>query len=99
MVSILSSIPNNVAGFRVTGTVTRNDYDTVIVPVTETKLKETGEINFLLLVDTEIGNFTLGAWARDFLLGLKHITKWNRAAIVTDDKLFRSWRIPGLSKG
>ena len=29
--------------------------------------------------------FSAGAWFEDALLGLKNITKWNRAAIVTDN--------------
>ena len=28
----------------------------------------------------------MGAWLQDALLGVKHITKWNRAAIISDSE-------------
>lgn len=31
-------------------------------------------------------DFTFGAWVQDVILGLKNLTKWNRIAIVTDQK-------------
>lgn len=86
MIEILKDVPANTAGFRASGQVTRNDYEKVVVPHTEQKLAETGDINFLLLVDTSLDNFTFGAWLRDALLGLEHLTKWRRAAIVTDSE-------------
>ena len=86
MIQAIKSIPGHIAGFRASGTVTWDDYKTVVVPVTEEKLKQTGEIYFLLLVDTDLGNFTFGAWARDALLGLEHLSKWRKAAIITDNE-------------
>jgi len=86
MVEVLKEIPSKIAGFRVTGTVTRQDYEKIILPATEEKLRETGEINFLLLVDTDISKFTFGAWMQDAFLGLKHFSKWRKAAIITDSE-------------
>jgi hypothetical protein len=84
MIEILTNIPHHIAAFRASGEVTGNDYQNVVVPHTEDRLRQTGEINFLLLVDTDLDKFTFGAWLQDALLGLKHLTKWRRAAIVTD---------------
>jgi len=39
----------------------------------------------LFLIDTELKEFTAGAWLQDVMIGMKHLTKWNRAAIVTDN--------------
>jgi hypothetical protein len=51
------------------------------------------KINFLLLLDTPVENFTAGAWMEDALLGVKHLTKWNRAGIVSDsDKVIKFYR-------
>lgn len=86
MVQILKDIPDNVAGFRVSGTVTKKDYQDIVVPITEQKLAQQGHINFLLLVDTDLSNFTFGAWLQDALLGLEHLSKWRKAAIVTDNE-------------
>ena len=87
MVEILKDVPNNVAAFRVFETVTRDDYTNTIIPQTEKKLHEIGAINFVLLIDTDLGDFTFGAWLNDALLGMKHLTKWRKCAIVTDNHM------------
>jgi hypothetical protein len=83
MIQIIDA-PHNVAAFRATGQVTKENYQETIVPAVEALVKETDQINFLLLLDTDVENFTIGAWAQDALLGLKNIGKWHRAAIVSD---------------
>lgn len=40
-----------------------------------------------MLLETDISNFTYGAWMQDAKLSLKHFAKWNKIAIVTDQKL------------
>lgn len=86
MVEVLNNVPQEIAAFRVYGEVTKDDYSNVVLPHTEQKLEQTGVINFLLVVDTDLSNFTFGAWLQDALLGLKHLTKWRRAAILTDNE-------------
>jgi hypothetical protein len=84
MIKILTDVPANVAGFRALGEVTQDDYKDMMVPHITHLIQEADEINFLFVIDTALGNFTIGAWLQDGLLGLKHLTKWNRGAIVTD---------------
>lgn len=84
MIEVLKTMPENVAGFRGTGEITEDDYKNVMIPEVNAMAKRTDKINFLFLVDTELGNITAGAWLQDALLGLKHLSKWNRGAIVTD---------------
>lgn len=57
-----------------------------MAPAVEQLVKQINEINFLFLIDTEIKDFTTGAWMEDAMLGLKNLGKWNRAAIVTDSE-------------
>ncbi len=75
---------DNIVAFRALAEVTKDDFLAVVVPAVEHLVKQTNEINFLLVLDTDIKNFTAGAWLQDALLGLKHLGKWNRAAIVSD---------------
>ncbi|MCR4031953.1 MULTISPECIES: STAS/SEC14 domain-containing protein [Flavobacterium] len=75
---------DNIVAFRALAEVTKDDFLTAVIPAVEHLVKQTNEINFLLVLDTDIENFTTGAWIQDALLGLKHLGKWNRAAIVTD---------------
>ncbi len=84
MIHQLTDAPANVAAFEATGAVTKEDFEQVVMPVVKQRIEQFGELNYLLLLNTDLHNFTVGAWWEDALLGLKNLTKWNRAAIVTD---------------
>lgn len=84
MITIIPEAPENVAAFSATGEITKQDFENLVIPHVNKKIEEFDELNYLLYLDTDLGNFTAGAWLQDMLLGLKNLTKWNRAAIVTD---------------
>jgi hypothetical protein len=86
MITVIANTPENIAAFRAAGDVTKNDFETTVMPVVDAVTKRTGELNYLMEIDTELKNFTAGAWLQDALLGLKKLTKWHRAAIVTDSQ-------------
>lgn len=97
--------PQNVVAFKATGEVTKNDYQTVLLPAVERLVNQIDEINFLFLIDTEIESFTAAAWMQDAWVGLKNLNKWNRSAIVTDSEKAISFTnafsyiVPGEFKG
>lgn len=105
MLTIMSDLPPHVVGIRATGAVTKQDFDEVLKPALEVLVKRTGKINYLLLLETNVSNFTLGAWLDDLALGLKHYSHWNRIAIVTNEKMVENFSdifnflLPGQSKG
>lgn len=86
MITVMTDVPENVAAFKASGEVSELDFENLVFPVVEEKVDAFDELNYLLLLDTDLDHFTAGAWFQDALLGLKNITKWNRAAIVTDKK-------------
>ncbi|WP_114938618.1 STAS/SEC14 domain-containing protein [Mucilaginibacter endophyticus] len=105
MLQIINNLPAHVVGIRATGEVTRQDMETVLLPTIDELVRREGKINYLLVLDTNVQNFTLAAWWNDLKLGLKNFSKWNRIAIVSEQKgvewftdLFRLM-IPGKSKG
>ena len=105
MLSLMTDLPSHVVGVKATGAVTKEDFDEVLKPALDALHKRTGKINYLLLLETTISNFTIGAWLDDLLVGLKHFTHWNRIAIVTNEKLVKKFSdafslfVPGESKG
>jgi|ERR671912_1876466 hypothetical protein len=105
MLTIMTDLPPHVVGIRATGAVTRQDFDEVLKPALEALHKRTGKINYLLLLETTVSNFTIGAWIDDIVMGLKHFTHWNRIAVVTNEKLVEKFSdaftfiVPGQSKG
>ena len=96
---------DNVVAFRALAEVTKEDFQRVVVPAVEKLVKQLNEINFVLVLDTDLENFTAGAWLQDAMIGLKHLGKWNRAAIVSDSEDIISFTngfsyiVPGEFKG
>ena len=105
MIDIIPDLPPNVAAFRATGTVTKHDYETILIPHVDFVHKTYGKINFLLWLDTDVSHFTVGAWIDDVLVGIKHIAHWNKIAIVTHQDMVKKITdvlghlIPGETKG
>lgn len=86
MIKIIRKAPENIAAFKAVGEVAKEDFEKVFERVQEV-IDEYGELNYLLKLDTDVKNFTAGAWLNDMLLGVKHLTKWNRCAIVSDNMI------------
>lgn len=105
MLQFINDLPDYVVGIRATGEVNKDDYERVLLPRMDDLVKKQGKINYLLVLETDVQNFSVASWWEDFKLGLKNFTRWNRIAVVTDQKsvewfsdVFRHF-IPGESKG
>lgn len=105
MLHIIENLPRHVVGIEVTGEVTKDEYDSVIVPRIHSLAEQQGEINYLVVIKTDINAFSGGVWWDDFKMAIQHFSKWNKVAIVTDQQgitkftdLF-SFAFPGESKG
>jgi len=85
MIEQIHNLPDNMVGFRSSGEVTQDDFKLVNTKVSEL-VQKTGKLNYLLYLGNSPADFTFGAWIQDALLGIKNITKWNRAAIISDSE-------------
>lgn len=105
MIQYLENLPKNIVGFKATGNVTKEDFKMNLLPQVKKLVEKTGELNYILVLDTSVKNFTFGAWIQDLILGIKYITKWHRIGIVTDVKGIRiftkihSYFMPGEYRG
>ena len=90
MIQKISNVPDNMVAFRASGEVTKEDFENVF-PEVEALVERTGKLNYLLELETSPAEFTMGAWLQDALLGIRNITKWNRAAIVSDSEGVRNF--------
>ena len=105
MLTKIEDVPSYVAAFKATGKVDKHDYDNVLVPELERLDKEHGHLHMLMVLETPVKNFTLGAWMEDAWMGLKHFRGWRKIAIVTDERAVEtftnkfSFVIPGKAKG
>jgi len=105
MLRFIENLPSYVVGIHAVGEVNKDDYQKTLIPRLNELADRQGEINYLLVLDTDVGNFSAAAWWEDLKLGLKNFKKWNKIAVVTDQKgvewfsdIFRFF-IPGNSKG
>ena len=76
----------DVAAFKVSGEVTKDDYDQVILPVVENITSKNDHLNFLLILNTDLKNYSWGAWMEDALVTLKNQAKFRKVALVTDSE-------------
>lgn len=90
MIQLIENLPSNMVGFKATGEVTEVDFMETVMPKVKELIAKTDKLNYMLVLDTSIENFTAGAWFKDAIMGIKHLTKWNRAAIVTDVEAIRT---------
>ncbi|MEE9213538.1 MAG: STAS/SEC14 domain-containing protein [Thermodesulfobacteriota bacterium] len=104
MLEHIPDLPGNVVGFSATGTVTADDYESVLIPTVETKLKDYDKIRMLYYLGPDFKGFSVGAMWDDAKVGLRHITAWEKIAVVSDVEWIRGatkffgFAIPGQVK-
>ena len=84
MVEQIPDLPDNVLGFTAEGTVTADDYESIIVPAVEELIARTGKARFLYVLGDDFSGFEAAAMWDDTKLGLKHVAEWERMALVSD---------------
>jgi hypothetical protein len=104
MLQFISDLPPHVVGIHASGDVTQYEYEVTLIPLLDELLKKNKRINFILILETDIKDFTPGAWCGNVKIGLKYFFKWNKVVVVSDQKgvhgisdLFR-YIIPGKYK-
>lgn len=74
----ITGLPDHIFGVRATGEVTTTDLKDVLLPGLARTGDRFGEIRYLLVLDTEVKNFTTGAWIQDAKAGLENIANGRR---------------------
>jgi hypothetical protein len=77
-------MPDNVIGFAVSETVTGEDYESVLIPAVEAMLLEQKTIRLLYSIGPDFSGYQMAAMWDDAKIGLRHLTAWERIAVVTD---------------
>jgi hypothetical protein len=89
MIYQIIDLPPTMVGFKASWDVTKKDFDEVVIPCVKKHVEKMGHLNYLLVLNISIRNFTFGAWFKDMMVELKHLCKWKRAAIVTDSSAIK----------
>jgi hypothetical protein len=92
MIRLLSGMPAGVLGLEAVDDVEKEDYENVILPAIETALAEHGKVRLVYVLGREFDDYEGGAAWEDLKLGLRHPTKFERVAVVTDAR----WAGPAI---
>jgi hypothetical protein len=84
MIEKVPGLPDNVVGFVAKGRVTKKDYDEALTPAVEQALQRHAKIRFYYELGTEFMGMDAGAMWEDFSVGVSHLIRWEKVAVVTD---------------
>lgn len=84
MIELMTDLPDRVLGLRARGEVSAQDYKTVLVPAIEEKLTKHKRARLLYVLGDDFDGYTGGAAWEDAKVGMKHLTAFERVAVVTD---------------
>ena len=104
MLEKIPDLPNTVLGFKASRELTGDDYQKVLVPAIEAALQSQEKLRLLYVLGDEVTGFSAGAAWEDTKVGIAHVTKWEKIAVVTDKEWLRhsvnifGYLIPGEIK-
>ncbi len=84
MIEIIENFPDNVVGILAKGRVTRKDYLEGVIPAIEKSLKRNARLRLYYELGSEFTGIDFGAEWEDLKIGIEHLSRWERAAVVTD---------------
>jgi hypothetical protein len=102
MLEKLPDVPDSILGFKATGKLTSQDYQEVLVPAVDAAPKT--KLRLLYILGDDVTGFSPGAAWEDTKVGMKHVTRWEKIAVVTDKDWLRhsvdifGYLIPGEIK-
>ena len=59
MIEQIKNLPENMVGFRALAMVTKEDFESIIMPEVEKAVAKTGKLNFMLVLDTNVKDLAL----------------------------------------
>jgi hypothetical protein len=93
--------PENVIAYRAAGKIESADYKDVLTPAVEAMIAARGEVRIVYAIGPDFSGYSAGATWGDAKLGMSHVSKWKKVAMVSDHgwvghvvALF-GWMIPG----
>ena len=84
MIKRLNFFPENVLAFVCSGRVTKADYDSVLIPSVIEALRSQNKVRLYYETAGDFAGIDPGAIWEDFRIGIEHLSRWERVAVVTD---------------
>lgn len=84
MLANIEGFPDDVVAVVAKGQVTKDDYERVLIPKVEAALKRHAKIRLYYKLGSQFSGIDPGAAWEDLKVGVEHLTRWERMAVVTD---------------
>jgi hypothetical protein len=84
MIETLKGFAPDTIAVKGSGFVSAMDYDRVLLPAVEQVLNDYDHARVYYEIAPDFAGISLGAIWRDFWVGIRHLTRWKRIAVVTD---------------
>ena len=91
MLTIINDLPDNVLGVSGEGKITGKDYETVLIPAIAEKFKANKKLRMLYHLGGNFTGFDLSAMLDDAKMGMKHLSAWDRIALVSDHEMINTF--------
>jgi len=91
MLKLLGGLPDNVLGVSAEGKITGTDYETVLIPAIEEKFKTSKKIRMIYQLGDKFSGFDFTAMLDDAKIGMKHLSAWDRIALVSDHEMINTF--------
>ncbi len=89
MIEILKGFPDTVLAVACRGKLTRQDYEAVLIPAVEASLKRHDKLGIYYEVGADFAGVEVGAVLDDIKVGMGHLSRWERVALVSDVEWIR----------
>jgi hypothetical protein len=100
----ITDLPEGVLGFTASGELSGDDYRGVLVPAVDAALGQHEKLRLLYVLGHDVTGVSADAAWQDTKVGMAHVTKWEKVAVVTDQEWLRhsvsifGYLIPGQIK-
>ena len=84
MIETLTNFTGNVLGFVCHERVTKQEYAEVLIPAVEKALQRHKKLRLYYETAPDFAGIDTGAVWEDTKIGMSHLTRWERIAVVTD---------------
>ena len=91
MLKIIDNLPDNVLGISAEGKITGSDYETILIPAVEEKLKTQKKVRMIYHLGDTFTGFDLNAILDDAKIGMKHLSAWGKIALVSDHEMINTF--------
>ena len=84
MIEPLQGFPENILAFAGRGQVTKADYVSILIPAVNKAFSSHERLPFYYELGADFAGLDAGTMVEDFKVGMQHLTRWERVAVVTD---------------